>query len=395
VSRRVEQSTVGIDALIADEAPQSTSIGEIILADLSWTEGDGRPLGPHERPQTRLDDICRIIFTSGSTGVPKAVAFSHGMMFDRIARHLTIFGGRFPNYTRMFCDLPVSTALGYRFLLYALWRGGTYCLAFDEYRIQCALSSPGGLELLLRGYERHPSLRSELELVVASGDSLSGSLSDRVRRRICSQMIATYGSTEACVIAVAPAHRIRGVAGAVGYVSMGVSVEIVDEQDSPVPPGTEGIVRIRSPFAADHYVGDPDASATTFRDGWFCPGDLGVLDADNLLRITGRQDAVLNLGGDKVNPETVDRVLSSCPGVVECATFGAPNALGIVEMWAAVVTPADEAVLRAYCEAHLPPSSRPAGFVRVERLPRNEMGKVDRRHLPVLLAQPRSVGFDA
>jgi acyl-coenzyme A synthetase/AMP-(fatty) acid ligase len=395
VSRRVERSAVDIDALIADEPPDSTEIREIILADMSWVEGDGSPLTPAERPAYRPSDICRIIFTSGSTGTPKAVAFSHGMMFDRIARHLTIFGSRFPNYSRVFCDLPVSTALGYRFLLYTLWRGGTFVFAgetfeqtaeaFEEYRVQCCLSSPGGLEALLRGYERHPALRSELELVVASGDSLSGSLSDRVRARLCAHMLATYGSTEACVIATAPAQAIRGKPGAVGFVTMGVSVEIVDDQGTPMPPGSEGILRIKSPFATDHYAGDPDASAATFRDGWFYPGDLGILDSGNLLRIAGRQDAVLNLGGDKVNPERIDEVLSACPGVIECATFGAPNELGIMQMWAAVAGPVDDASLRAYCADHLPPGLIPAGFVRVDKLVRNDMGKIDRRRLPGLL----------
>ena len=96
---------------------------------------------------------------------------------------------------------------------------------------------------------------------------------------------------------------------------------------------------------------------------------------------------MLNLGGDKVNPEIVEAALAACEGVTECAAFGSPNELGIVTLWAAVVADsrAGDDKLRAFCESKLPPQFMPAGFVRVDRLPRNEMGKIDRPNLPSLL----------
>jgi acyl-CoA synthetase (AMP-forming)/AMP-acid ligase II len=76
-----------------------------------------------------------------------------------------------------------------------------------------------------------------------------------------------------------------------------------------------GRVRVRSDFAVDHYLSDPEESKRVFRDGWFYPGDLGTLSAEGLLVVTGRELAVLDLGGDKISPEAIEAVLSQFPGI--------------------------------------------------------------------------------
>jgi acyl-coenzyme A synthetase/AMP-(fatty) acid ligase len=223
--------------------------------------------------------------------------------------------------------------------------------------------------------------------MVVLGDVFSKALSERVRARICSHVTTVYGSTENATTASAPAELIHETPDAVGFVVPGVTVEIVSDTGQALRPGTEGLVRIKSPYAVDRYMGDPAAAARTFRDGWFFPGDLGILDSHNLLRITGRHDSVLNLGGEKINSEAVERVLAGCAGVAECAAFSAPNELGVDTLWAAVVADAgtDDRKLQAHCAAILPAQFIPAGFIRVERLPRNHMGKIDRGDLHNLL----------
>ena len=321
------------------------------------------------------------------------------MLADRIARNNIVFGSRLPNCSRIYSDLPLSTASGFRFLIHTLWRGGTFFYpgetfestveAFEDYKVQCLMGSPGGIEVLLKKYEQYPALQSEFEVMIVLGDVFSRALSDRIRTRICSHVVSVYGATETQTTASAPVHMIHDTPGAVGYVVPDVTVEIVSEFGALLPRGAEGLIRIRSPHTVDHYMGDPAASAQAFRDGCFYPGDIGALDGTNLLRIVGRADAVLNLGGDKVNPELVEAALAECEGVTECAVFGSPNELGIVTLWAAVVADsrADDDKLRAYCELKLPPQFMPAGFFRVDRLPRNEMGKIDRPNLPSLLSR--------
>jgi acyl-CoA synthetase (AMP-forming)/AMP-acid ligase II len=389
--------TIKIDALITDMAPPLAKVDQIILVDLSWTKGNSDPLQSHELPRTAPDDICRLSLTSGTTGDPKAVAFTHRTVASRTASNEFVFGSRFPNCSRIYSDLPLSTAPGFWFLVHTLWRGGTFFFpgetfestvdAFEEFKVQCVMAAPGGLEVLLRKYEQYASLQSEFEVMIVLGDVLTKSLSDRVRARISSRVVSVYGSTEAQTSASAPAQLINETPGAVGFVVPNVAVEIVTESGELLPPGIEGLIRIKSPHGVDRYVGDPVASAKTFRDGWFYPGDRGTLDAMNLLRLAGRHDSLLNLGGDKINPETVERALAACEGVTECAAFGAPDELGVETLWAAVVAGAatDDGKLRAHCAATLSPQFLPAGFIRVDKLPRNTMGKIERRELPKLL----------
>ena len=83
------------------------------------------------------------------------------------------------------------------------------------------------------------------------------------------------------------------VPGAVGYVLPDAQVQIVDQSDNELTPGTEGIVRVRTDQQASGYYGDPVASAAAFRDGWFYSGDYGYVDDDGLLVITARQETRL------------------------------------------------------------------------------------------------------
>jgi acyl-CoA synthetase (AMP-forming)/AMP-acid ligase II len=188
-------------------------------------------------------------------------------------------------------------------------------------------------------------------------------------------LIACYGSTEANIVATAP-FRHRHTPGAVGYITPGVTVGIVDHRPSAAGgPETHRISR-----QLQSYRGDATESQNAFRDGWFYPGDIGRLTADGLLVLSGREKAVLNLGGDKVSAERIEQVLMTFAGVQQAAAFTVRNGAGVDELAAAVVMPVFDAdALRRHCERELPASFVPARFVSVADISRNEMGKIDRR----------------
>jgi acyl-coenzyme A synthetase/AMP-(fatty) acid ligase len=388
---------ISIDALITSSRQPLAAARRVFLADMSWTEGDGEPPEPHLVPRVDENDICRIVLTSGTTGGAKAAALSHRLLAARINRQWSIFGNRFANCQRIYSDVPLSSYLGFQCLIYALWRGGTIFFpgedfastlqVFEDYRVQCLIGSPGGFENLLRWFGTIPVYQSSVELIVCAGDVLTRSLSERLRSRVCSHLVAAYGSTEAHTSAAAYAHEIADTPRAVGAVPPGVVVQNVDASGTILRPGQEGHIRIRSEFAVDSYLGDPEGSAKVFRDGWFYPGDLGTIGSDGLLVISGREQTVLNLGGDKVNPETVEFILSQFKGIIEAAAFSAPNEFGNHEIYAAVVCreKLDETALRAYCEARLPRPFVPVRFLAVDGLARNEMGKIERRYLRELV----------
>jgi acyl-CoA synthetase (AMP-forming)/AMP-acid ligase II len=389
-ARGAARQPVPVDGFITDKTLPAGVTDRVILANMSWTEGDGIPV---DAPAVRPDDLCRVILTSGTTGEPKGVPISHRLLADRIGRHTTVFGARAANCQRIYSDMPITTSLGYQFLLATLWRGGTYFLpgdsfastltSMEQYKTQCVVAPPSGLELLLKWFEVTPAYPSNLQVVISGGDLLSQALSRRVRTRMCSHLVAVYGSTEAATTASAPAHELDRMPGAVGYINPGVRAQIVDQDGVVQPPGSEGLLRIRSEVAVDHYLGVPSDSGRVFRDGWFQPGDFATLDTEGLLTITGRDNNVLSIGGDKISPEVIEAAVRTFPGLAEVAVTSLPNAVGNHEIIAVVVGngEVDLEALGRHCAAQLSPQFIPAHFAVTDRLPRNDMGKIDRPQL--------------
>jgi acyl-coenzyme A synthetase/AMP-(fatty) acid ligase len=355
--------------------------------------GDGQPVADERLYRSGGDDPCRIILTSGSTGAPKGVAVSHRALIARLQHYGFAKGNKLSFYSRLYCDLGVASSPGFHYMLYMLSRGGTlFChdddpmatvQSLDLYRVQSMIASPHGLASFLQFYETRKDVQCSLEHVCSTGGLVSKSLSQRIRARMTANFVCSYGASETSTVATAPAHMIEDSSGAVGFVVPGVTVEIVDAEGRARAPGKEGTVRIRSPHQANGYVGDAAASAKAFRDGWFYPGDIGYLTSDNMLVIVGRADTVLNVGGDKVNPEAA---LASFPGVAQAAAFSVTDAFGIAELGAAIVAPSgcDDKALISHCEAQLRMSLGPVRVLKVSELPRTESGKINRHRLSAM-----------
>jgi len=257
--------------------------------------------------------------------------------------------------------------------------------SLDLFKIQSMVTSPRGLVEHLKFYE-HTNMRCPLSEIRAVGGSVPPELLQRVRERMCACVFNEYGSTEVGPVASADLSNINGVPSGFGYVVPSASVEIVDEHDIPIAPDTEGIVRLRSPYMATGYVGQPEASARVFRDGWFYPGDYGYVTQEGLLVITGRLETRLNVGGDKINPESIEKILMDFPGVDDAAVLTLPNAVGLEDVYALIQgnRAVDGEALRAHCQSKLGRSFIPVRFVAVDNIPRSETGKIQRDQLPKL-----------
>jgi acyl-coenzyme A synthetase/AMP-(fatty) acid ligase len=326
--------------------------------------------------------LCRIFASSGTTGVPKFVARSHALVTSRMRNRFLFLNGVPPV---QICGMGLGSGWGYRVLLPTLWAGGSVVLtnpaqaveAISRHQVTSIMIAPISLQRAVaarpEGAGPMPSLRS----IVVGGSPMPAPLLTLVRQRLCDNVVSRYGSTETQDIAAAPFAAIAGRPRGVGYIYSNVEVEAVDDQDRKLPPGTEGILRIRSPYAVAGYFGDPAASASVFRDGWFYPGDIGAVMPDRLLTITGRVEEFINSGGNKVSPQLIEDVLLALPYVTEAAAFGVPDRLGVVRIWAAIVAtqPIPQTVLDAACHEKLAEKA-PKFIVQMEGLPRNENGKV-------------------
>jgi acyl-CoA synthetase (AMP-forming)/AMP-acid ligase II len=134
------------------------------------------------------------------------------------------------------------------------------------------------------------------------------------------------------------------------------------------------------------YHNNPEANAAAFIDGWFRTGDTGVIDNDGYLTLTGRIKDLINRGGEKISPEEVEAVLLEHPAVAEAAVFGVPDLKYGEVVWAAVVLNgvASTQELKAFCSTHLTDFKVPNLIRIVSTLPRDAVGKVQRRDLAAL-----------
>jgi acyl-CoA synthetase (AMP-forming)/AMP-acid ligase II len=395
LSLRSPTPTPGLvpDVILTNLPGQFSGGTTVLNVDESWLD-DGDDSGAVPASHDEEEAVCRITLTSGSTGVPKGIAFSHKEWMARIAYRAYFKGPRFTHCPRFFCDLGFGTSPGFGYAMSLLSRGGTiYFLgpepadilqAIDLYKIQGMATSPYGLGEYLRFFEADSAFQVTFDHIICQGAMLSRELSLRARARMCQNLYSSYGSTETTTVAFGPAGVVERVPGAVGYVQPGVTIEAVDSAGNVLSPLKDGVLRIRTDHMATRYIGDPEATKTFFRDGYFYSGDIGHLTSDGLLVITGREKTALNVGGDTVHPELVEQVLTSFGSVSEAGVFTINNELGIAELHSLIVTtvPLNEAALRDHCAMRLSPSCVPVRYTVVASLPRGGQGKLDRKRLP-------------
>ncbi len=317
-----------------------------------------------------------ILFTSGTTGVPKA-ALLRWKAFEASARASTQRLGR----GRWLCTLPLFHVGGLAMLWRCVHDGSTLVLheRFDEHAF---------LETLARERITHASLVAAtlqrvlacgvpplpyLEAVLVGGGPTPQRLVDAART--CGLPVRlTYGLTEAC-------SQVTTQPSAGGY-DAGTPLDGTEVKLSP-----EGEILVRGPTLFLCYLFDERATKAAKPDGWLHTGDFGSLDAQGRLTVLGRRNDLLISGGENVYPAEIEAALLQHPTVRDAGVLALDD-----ERWgqvplALVVTrdgKLDEAALRDWCKTRLAAFKVPAHFRPVDALPRNAMGKLDRRALAAL-----------
>jgi acyl-CoA synthetase (AMP-forming)/AMP-acid ligase II len=281
----------------------------------------------------------------------------------------------------------------------ATWTAEQSLLLLERERVTVGQGVATQWELMLRSPAFERADLSAMRLAMMGASSIPGELVREVHRRIGCPVVVRYTSTEACVTTgTAPTDPVEVVASTVGKALPGVELELVDAAGTPVPPGEVGLIRCRSAAVMKGYWQDPEQTAAVLDDdGWLNTGDLGLIDPDGNLRITGRLSDMYIRGGYNVYPVQVEEVLRSHPGVADVAVVGIPAPV-LGEIGAAFVVasdqgPPDLAALRAWCVGRLSDYKAPDRLLVVDEIPRTPMGKVDRRALAT--AAQRTSGIEA
>ena len=244
---------------------------------------------------------------------------------------------------------------------------------------------------LLAAAEADPAVADALRgarLVVSGSAALPARVHEAYAAATGQRIVERYGMSEALMIASAR-HDGPRIPGAVGTALPGVAIRITDDAGAVLPPGDRdaiGNVEITSDALFDGYLGRPDATAEAFRDGWFRTGDVGSLDEDGVLRLVGRSSTdLIKTGGYRVGAGEVEAALLEHPAISEAAVLGLPDDdLGErIAAWVVLADGADvdDDALVQHVAGLLAPHKRPRVITRVEALPRNALGKVQKRRL--------------
>ena len=229
---------------------------------------------------------------------------------------------------------------------------------------------------------RDRAARARLRFIRSASAALPAQVMKALEEGLDAPVIEAYAMTEAahqmCSNPLPPAPRKPGMVGP----AAGPEVAVMDEAGRVVPVGTEGEIVIRGDNVMRGYLANPAADANAFHGSWFRTGDLGYLDPDGYVKVTGRLKEIINRGGEKVAPLEVDEVLLDHPGVAQVCTFALPHARLGEEVAAAVVRVpeggVDEAALRAFAAERLADFKVPRTIMFVDEIPKGATGKIQR-----------------
>jgi len=340
------------------------------------------------------DDPAVIIYTSGTTGRSKGAVLSHNNFLVNTANIVTSW--RITNADRYLAVLPLFhvhglangvcawLATGCRMRLVERFDRERARTLFEEFQPTLFFGVPTVYVRLLE-LDEHEARRfgAAARLFVSGSAPLPVQVFEAFRTRYGHAILERYGMSEGLMLISNPYVGERRP-GTVGMPLPAVSVRLVDTAGRDVETADAGEVLVRGPNVFAGYWRNPAATAAAFSEGWFRTGDMAERSADGYFTLRGRATDLIITNGYNVYPREIEELLLEIPGISEAAVVGAPDAIrGEVPVAYLVTADGFESELaRETCSRGLASFKVPRAFIRVEALPRNALGKVQKHLLP-------------
>ncbi|MEV4890121.1 AMP-binding protein [Nonomuraea sp. NPDC055795] len=374
--RTAEARTAGFDAVLTGAEVDELAAGSVAGA---------------AEPGAKPDDLARLTFTSGSTGSPKKPVQTYRAysLAYRPAAWPPPLKALMANFERCLIHASLAGPVMMTYLGRTLVAGGVAIIpelplheAISAHRATATMMAPPVLGGLL---DQDADLRG-LRALVLGGAPAAPSLLERAADRLGPVIWQGYGQAEAGVIAMlTPDDVAAGRTGAVGRPLPAVQVSLRDGEGRPVPHGADGEVWVRSPHMMAGYWRAPELTGEVLREGWLRTRDLGFLDRDGLLHLTGRTRDVIIVGAEVCYAGAIERVLAAHPDVEQAFVVGAPDRETGEAVHAFVVPAAGRApdlgALAALVPEELSAASTPRSITVIREVPLNAAGKPDKRAL--------------
>ena len=339
------------------------------------------------------DDLAALLYSSGTTGRPKGIMLSHGNLAANVEVLVDYWG--FTSDDVLLHALPIYHVHGLFVAIHCVLDAGAsmhWLPAFDARTVlerlpDCSvmMGVPTYYTRLLALPEFGRASCQGMRLFISGSAPLLEDTFNEFADRTGHRILERYGMSETGMNSSNPLEGERRP-GTVGYPLPGTEIRIVDDSREPLPAGEIGEIEVRGANVFSGYWRMPEKTSEDIdADGWFHTGDQGVIDERGYLSIVGRSKDMVITGGLNVYPKEVERVLDACEGVRESAVFGVPHPDFDEAVVAAVVPEAgavlDESALREALSASLAKFKVPKRFQILDALPRNAMGKVQKKQL--------------
>ena len=361
--------------------------GVVLMADESaFMEASGSPA------EAVRHEPALILYTSGTTGRPKGVILTHSNLVlnvDSCRR-----AGRFDERDSFLCLLPffhtyaiTGTILlpllnGCKIALLERFAPLKVLRLIEEHKISVFLAIPSMYRVLAAGDVNVDT--SSVRFPISGGEPLPMAVALAFEKRFGVPIFEGYGQTEAAPVVTLNVPGANKV-GTIGRALPGVEVAIWDDQNNVLPADEVGEIMVRGGNVMAGYHNLPGETAQTITNGWLHTGDLGKLDSDGFVTITGRKKDLIISAGENIYPREIEEVLSQHPKVKECVVIGVKDEIR-GEVPKAFVIPRDgenleDKELRNFCRESLPNYKVPKHFDIVSDLPRTPTGKILKRAL--------------
>ena len=356
------------------------------------------------------DDVALILHTSGTTSRPKKVPLTHSNLLASAANIAA--GLALTKEDVCFNVMPLfhihglvgaffsSLVAGARIVFSAEFNAPRFLDALIECQATWYTAVPTMHQAILEHAKRYkgPAF-SSLRFIRSSSASLPANITRELEGFFQVPVIEAYGMTEAShQIATNRLPPGRRKLGSVGL-PFGTEVAVMGDARQIVSANGAGEILIRGANVTRGYENDFSANSDGFVNGWFRTGDLGILDKDGYLFISGRLKEIINRGGEKVSPSEVDRVISEHPAVAQVVTCGMPHGKLGEEVAAAVVlrqnTSVTEREIQEFAAQRLAGYKIPRRVVIIDEIPKTATGKLQRIGLAEKLGITHSDRSDA
>lgn len=338
------------------------------------------------------EDIAAILYTSGTTGKPKGAMLTHRNLVANGDTLIDLW--RFTPEDRLIHALPIFHVHGLFVAVHCVLFSGASMLFLPKFESDVAIAEmarssvlmgvPTFYIRLLADDHFNREAAAEMRLFISGSAPLSADIHRAFEQRSGHRVLERYGMTETGMLTSNPYEGERR-AGYVGLPLPGVELRIAEAESGKIlPQGEVGIVEVKGPNVFNGYWQMPEKTAAEFRaDGFFITGDMGVIDEQGYVQLVGREKDLIISGGLNVYPAEVEAVLDEREDVAEAAVIGVPHP-DLGEAVVAVLRPNglfDGQAIRAALRKDLAGFKVPKEIIAVEDLPRNTMGKIQKKLL--------------